>query len=78
MKRFLKTHKDGFEYVYSQEAKCKYTEFANSLSEKMNLQWQEESICTDNFSKDNKISSGITLSIYTGTKILQSKAFYIA
>jgi hypothetical protein len=41
-------------YSYTPEAKERYTEYANDLSEKMNAQWEEGNICTDNFSKDKR------------------------
>jgi hypothetical protein len=47
-------HQYGFVYSYTPEAKERYTEYANDLSEKMNAQWEEGNICTDNFSKDKR------------------------
>ncbi|XP_028418679.1 uncharacterized protein LOC114544164 [Dendronephthya gigantea] len=53
-KTIFDKHENGVEYCYSPEAKEKYTEYANNLSKNMNAQWDEESICTENFSKDKK------------------------
>ena len=47
-------HENGCEYNYSVEAKSFYVEYSNELSDNMNAQWEKESICSDNFSKDKR------------------------
>lgn len=46
-------HKSGKIYAYSPEAKM-FIEYSDSISSKMNAQWDSESICIDNFSKDKR------------------------
>jgi hypothetical protein len=47
-------HKSGKIYTYSPEAKKMFIEYSDSISSKMNAQWDSGSICIDNFSKDKR------------------------